>query len=46
MRLVDAAAGCIAWSEQFDRRDPFSIDLQEALAVAICNALKLYFEQG
>jgi TolB-like protein len=46
VRLVDAAAGCIAWSEQFDRRIPFSIDLQEELAVAVCSALKLYFEQG
>jgi TolB-like protein len=46
IRLVDAAAGCIAWSEQFDRRAPFSIDLQEEVAVAVCDALKVYFEQG
>lgn len=46
VRLVDAGAGCIAWSEQFDRRAPLSIALQEELALAICAALARYFEQG
>lgn len=46
LRLVDAGAGCIAWSEQFDRRGPFAIALQEELALAICSALKLYFAHG
>jgi TolB-like protein len=46
LRLIDAGAGCIAWSEQFDHSAPFSIHLQEKLAVAICSGLALYFEQG
>ena len=46
LRLVDASAGCIAWSDQFDLRGPLAVPLQEALALAICGALKLYFEQG
>ena len=46
LRLVDASAGCIAWSEQFDLRGPLAMRLQEALARAICGALQRYFEQG
>ncbi|MBC7452378.1 MAG: hypothetical protein H7335_01465 [Massilia sp.] len=46
LRLVDASAGCIAWSDQFDRRGPLAMHVQEALALAICGALKRYFEQG
>lgn len=46
VRLIDAGAGCIAWSEQFDRNGAFDIALQEELALAICAALLLYFEQG
>ncbi|MEO6920268.1 MAG: hypothetical protein ABI171_14805 [Collimonas sp.] len=45
-RLVDAAAGCIAWSEQFDRHASLAISLQEELASAICAALKHYFAHG
>lgn len=32
VRLVDVSAGCIAWSEQFDRDADFAIKLQEELA--------------
>lgn len=46
LRLVDAGAGCIAWSEQFDLCGPFAIALQEQLALAICSALKRYFAHG
>lgn len=46
LRLVDAGGGCIAWSEQFDRRCPFAIALQEELALAICDALQGYFAHG
>jgi TolB-like protein len=46
LRLVDAGAGCIAWSEQFDLCGPFAIALQEQLALAICTALKRYFAHG
>ncbi|WP_211462320.1 hypothetical protein [Collimonas silvisoli] len=45
-RLVDAAAGCIAWSEQFDRHASLAISLQEELAFSICEALKHYFSHG
>jgi TolB-like protein len=44
LRLVDSQAGRIAWSEQFDRTGPFGIAMHEALALAICSALKLHFE--
>jgi TolB-like protein len=43
IRLVDTAAGSIAWSQQFDRRRPFAIALQEELAFFICAELKHYF---
>jgi TolB-like protein len=46
LRLVDAGAGCIAWSEQFDLCGPFAIALQEQLALDICAALKRYFAHG
>jgi TolB-like protein len=42
MRLVDAAAGRIAWVSQFNRRGKFRIPLQEALAGAICAELQRY----
>lgn len=46
VRLIDRAAGCIVWSEQFDDSAPFAIALQEQLAHAICGALKQYFALG
>lgn len=46
LRLVDAGAGCIAWSEQFDRCGPFAIAVQEELALAACAALERYFAHG
>ncbi len=45
-RLVDALAGGIAWSRQFDRRAPFAIALQEELAQAVCASLQDYFTCG
>lgn len=43
VRLIDVSAGCLAWSEQFDRKMHFAIAIQEELAVSICSALKRYF---
>ncbi len=43
IRLVDVSAGCIAWSEQFDRSISFAIAHQEELALSICGALKRFF---
>lgn len=43
IRLVDVSVGCIAWSEQFDRRVIFAISHQEELASFICRALKRFF---
>ncbi|MDO9270350.1 MAG: hypothetical protein Q7T96_14695 [Methylobacter sp.] len=43
IRLVDVSVGCIAWSEQFDRRVFFAITLQEELASSICSALQRFF---
>jgi len=43
IRLVDVSAGCIAWTEQFDRRVFFAISHQEELASSICRALKRFF---
>lgn len=45
-RLVDALAGGIAWSRQFDRRAPYAIALQEELAQAVCLSLQEYFISG
>lgn len=39
MRLIDVAAGAIAWSAQFDRDGAPGIALQEELARAVCAAL-------
>lgn len=46
IRLVDRAAGCIVWSEQFNYCAPFGIALQEQVAGAVCAALKQYFALG
>lgn len=46
VRLLDAAARCIAWSEQFDRNTPLDIALQEELAQAIRTALISHFCQA
>jgi TolB-like protein len=46
LRLVDAAAGSIAWAEQFDRTGPCAIAMQEELAIAVCGALKQHFSAG
>lgn len=46
VRLIDNGAGCIAWSEQFDRRAPLSIGLQEDLARAICAGLAPHLAQN
>lgn len=46
IRLVDAGAGSIAWSEQFDYYAAPDISLQEQLALSICRALKMYFSHG
>lgn len=46
IRLIDSAAGCIVWSEQFDQCAPFAIALQEELARAICAALEQHFALG
>lgn len=43
IRLVDVSAGCIAWSEQFDSNNAFTIAHQEELALSICCALKRFF---
>lgn len=43
IRLLDAAARCIAWSEQFDRSTSLDIALQEELAQAIRTALISHF---
>jgi TolB-like protein len=43
VRLIDASAGCIAWSEQFNRNISHAITLQEELASSICDALKHFF---
>ena len=43
IRLVDISAGCITWSEQFDRNAFFAITLQEEIALSICGALKQFF---
>jgi TolB-like protein len=43
VRLIDASAGCIAWSEQFNRKASLAISLQEELATSICDALKGFF---
>ncbi|MFA6052446.1 MAG: hypothetical protein WC762_07625 [Methylobacter sp.] len=43
IRLVDISAGCIVWSEQFDRDAFFAITLQEELALSICSSLKRFF---
>ena len=43
IRLVDVSAGCIAWSEQFDRDIFLAIPQQEELASSICGALKHFF---
>jgi TolB-like protein len=45
IRLVDASTGCIAWSEQFNRKVSLAIALQEELALSICGALKHFFGQ-
>lgn len=46
VRLIDASAGCIAWSEQFNRKVSLAITHQEELASSICDALKQFFVTG
>lgn len=43
IQLLDTSAGCITWSEQFDRDVFFDIKHQEELAISICAALKGFF---
>lgn len=43
VRLIDASAGLVAWSDQLDRSGVRGIVLQEDLAQAISSALKSYF---
>lgn len=43
VRLVDAAAGRVAWSGQFDGRAASAILLQEELALSIRGALRQFF---
>lgn len=40
LRVLDSAAGCIAWARQFDRQAPLELSLQEELAGAICAELR------
>ena len=40
IRLIDISAGCISWSEQFDRNIFFAIKTQEELALSIYASLK------
>ncbi|MEB0140182.1 MULTISPECIES: hypothetical protein [unclassified Undibacterium] len=42
-RMLDAKAGCIAWSIQCDHQAAFSIHLQEAVASSVCASLEQYF---
>lgn len=44
-RLVDAAAGSIAWSEQFDRAAALTINVEETLAKEVCDSLRKYYCQ-
>lgn len=43
IRLIYTSTGCIAWSEQFNRKDTHPIELQEELASTICGALKRFY---
>jgi TolB-like protein len=43
LRVVDVATGALAWSQQIDRRVPFSIGLQEELGYHVSSALKRHF---
>jgi TolB-like protein len=43
IRVIDVSAGCITWSEQFDRSILFAITHQEELASSICDAVKHFF---
>ena len=45
IRLIYTSTGCIAWSEQFNRKDAQPIELQEELASTICGALKRFYCQ-
>ncbi len=44
-RLVDAAAGSIAWCAQFDRGGCLTISLEEQLAKEVCDSLRKYYCQ-
>lgn len=46
VRVVDAVAGSIAWSGQFDGTPGLSILLQDQLATAVCDGLLRYFAEG
>lgn len=46
MRLVDAAAGQIAWLSQFDCQGELGMSLQEELASEICGRLQHYMDGG
>ncbi|MBJ7313509.1 hypothetical protein H7U20_25390 [Rugamonas sp. CCM 8940] len=43
LRVIDVAAGCMSWCEQFDRDGPCDLAGQEALAGMACSALQLCF---
>jgi TolB-like protein len=45
LRLMDTESGCLVWSAQFDRAINGMIATQEALALAICNALRAQVER-
>lgn len=46
IRLIDSAAGCIVWSQQFDYCAALALPLQELLAADICRELEQYFALG
>lgn len=45
-RLVDAAAGCIVWSAQFDQPACLSMNGEENLARAVSDSLRTYYCQA
>ena len=45
-RLVDAAAGSIAWSAQFERAAALTLNVERHLATEVCAALRQYYCQS
>ena len=43
VRVIEVAAGCVCWSEQFDRDGPCDLAAQEALSGTACSALRAFF---